>query len=185
MKKKVLIIHGFEGTPNGGWRPWLMEELAKDDIYACALAMPNPDNPVKDEWVNEIKRHVTSKDDIYLIGHSLGVPAIFHYLTLDEALNVKGSILVSGPCNPVDNEKIKDFLDKKFDFSKIKKKAGQVVVIHGDDDPLVDLSDAQKISRELDGELIIIKGGKHLNGSAGWNQLPQCLDALKKMFLNK
>jgi hypothetical protein len=33
--KKVFIIHGFQGKPNGGWRPWLEGELALLDIYAC------------------------------------------------------------------------------------------------------------------------------------------------------
>ncbi|MBI4599005.1 alpha/beta hydrolase, partial [Candidatus Uhrbacteria bacterium] len=80
--KKVFIIHGFEGSPNGGWRPWLMAELEKQEIYACALSMPMPENPVCDEWVGEISRHIerNSDDKIYLVGHSLGVPAILRYL---------------------------------------------------------------------------------------------------------
>lgn len=71
--KKVFIIHGFEGSPNGGWRPWLMLELEKKDVYACALAMPHPENPLCSEWVQEIERHViqNKEDDIYLVGHSL------------------------------------------------------------------------------------------------------------------
>lgn len=72
--KKVFIIHGFEGSPNGGWRPWLMGELEKHDIYACALSMPSPENPVCSEWIAEISQHIeqNKKDEIYLIGHSLG-----------------------------------------------------------------------------------------------------------------
>ena len=27
--KKVFIIQGFRGAPNGGWKPWLMVELEK------------------------------------------------------------------------------------------------------------------------------------------------------------
>ena len=49
------MIHGFRGEPNGGWRPWLMGELAQKDIYAHALLMPNPYEPKKDEWVKTIK----------------------------------------------------------------------------------------------------------------------------------
>ena len=26
--KKVLIVHGLGSKPNGGWRPWLLAELA-------------------------------------------------------------------------------------------------------------------------------------------------------------
>jgi predicted alpha/beta hydrolase family esterase len=47
--KKVFIIHGFEGSPNGAWRPWLMAELEKEDMYCCALAMPSPDAPLCNE----------------------------------------------------------------------------------------------------------------------------------------
>ena len=52
--QKVFLIHGFQGAPNGGWRPWLMRKLADVDIYACALPMPNAFNPQKNEWVKMI-----------------------------------------------------------------------------------------------------------------------------------
>jgi predicted alpha/beta hydrolase family esterase len=70
--KKVFIIHGFEGHPNGAWRPWLMAELEKRDIYACALSMPSPEKPVCAEWVEEISRNVlrNKNDEICLVGHS-------------------------------------------------------------------------------------------------------------------
>jgi len=73
--KKVFIIHGLGGNPNGGWRPWLMAELEKQEIYACALSMPTSENPICKEWVDEISRHIerNSGDDIYLVGHFLGV----------------------------------------------------------------------------------------------------------------
>ena len=108
--KKVFIVHGFEGKPNGGWRPWLMGELEKLDIYACALAMPNPYFPKCGEWISEISRHIKEADEnIFLIGHSLGVPAILRYLeTTSFSKKFGGVFLVSGPCekeeNPDDEE---------------------------------------------------------------------------------
>ena len=58
LTKKVFLIHGFQGTPNGGWRPYLMSELEKQDIYACSLSMPKPHEPILSEWLEEIKRQV-------------------------------------------------------------------------------------------------------------------------------
>lgn len=78
--KKIFIIHGLSGSPNGGWRPWLMSELEKKDLYACALAMPSPDTPTVEEWCKEIDRHIYPEDEVYLIGHSLGATAILRYL---------------------------------------------------------------------------------------------------------
>lgn len=182
--RKVFIIHGFEGSPNGGWRPWLMAELEKKDIYACALAMPSPENPIRSEWIEEISRHIerSRNDELYLVGHSLGVPAILRYIeSAPNGLVLAGVILVSGPSEKNNNRKIDNFLDKPFNFVDIKPKASRFVIIHGDNDPNVPVSNAETLARELQGELIIVKNGGHLNGSSGWLTLPQCLDALLKM----
>jgi predicted alpha/beta hydrolase family esterase len=183
--KKVFMIHGFEGSPNGGWRPWIMRELAKHDIYSCALSMPKPNEPILSEWLEEIDRHVktNTNDDIYLIGHSLGSTAILRYVEKNDCKNIKGIILVSGPCNKNDNKKIDEFLLEKFNWSLIKNKISKVIVIHGDNDPLVPVSDAQEITKELDGELILIQNGEHLNGSAGFTELPELLSILLKNIL--
>ncbi len=182
--KKVFIVHGFEGKPNGGWRPWLMGELEKLDIYACALAMPEPYFPKCTDWISEISRHIKEADEgIFLVGHSLGVPAILHYLeTVNFAKKFGGIFLVSGPCEKeADFEdekylKLKSFYDKPFNFKSIKNKSQRFVVIHGEDDQMVDFSHAQKLSQVLDCQLIAIKNGGHLNGASGWKTLPHLLE---------
>lgn len=183
--KKVFIIHGFEGSPNGGWRPWLMGELEKIDIYACALAMPDPNNPVCDDWLEEIGRHVERDpdDEIYLVGHSLGSPAILRYLELcDKATNVKGAVLVSCPSEKNDNRKIDSFLEAPFAYRTLRTRVKHFAVIHGDDDPLVPLANAEAVAKGLGCELVIVPGGQHLNGSSGYLVLPECMKALQKMF---
>lgn len=183
--KKVFIIHGFEGTPNGGWRPWLMGELEKIDIYACALAMPEPAEPVCDDWLAEIGRHVERdpEDEIYLVGHSLGAPAILRYLELaDKTTNIKGVVLVSCPSEKNGNAKIDGFLEAPFMFKMIRTRAKRFAVIHGDDDPLVPLANGETIAKSLGCPLTVIPGGQHLNGSSGFWTLPECLQILLKMF---
>ncbi len=186
--KKVFIIHGYGSRPNGGWRPWLMAELDKKDIYACALSMPSPEKPVCSEWVEEIARNVekNTDDEIYLVGHSLGVPAILRYLeSSPKTLNIVGVVLASGRCvlnEENEDKQIEDFLKNGFDYQTIKSKTKKFSIIHGDNDPVVPVSNATTLSKELNGELIIIKNGGHLNGSAGWTSLPQCLEALDKMM---
>lgn len=182
--EKVFIIHGFEGTPNGCWRPWLMAELEKQDVYACSLAMPTPNEPICNEWVQEIARHVelNKNEQIYLVGHSLGVPAILRYLESTEAKNIHGVVLVSGPSENNGYEKLDSFFDKTFNFENAKMKCKNFAIIHGDNDTLVPLSNAQLLAKELNGELILVKNGGHLNGSSGWTALPECLTALNKMM---
>lgn len=182
--KKVFMIHGFEGSPNGGWRPWLMGELEKQDVYACALSMPAPENPVVSEWVAEISRHVerNAGDDIYLVGHSLGVPAILRYLESHQARNIKGAVLVSGPVNKTKRSRLSEFLEAPFDFTTIRKKAEHFVVIHGEDDLVVPADEAEILSKSLHAPLVLVQNGGHLNGTSGWTKLPQALEALNEMM---
>lgn len=187
--KKVFLIHGFRSSPNGGWRPWLMGELAAADVYACALSMPAPETPVVDAWVEEIARYVERdiQDELYLIGHSLGVPAILRFLErAPESIRLAGVVLVSGPVEPLgENASIQAFLQPPFDFEKIRSKIGTACVIHGDDDPLVPVHHAEMLAKHLSAKLVIVPQGGHLNGSSGWTELPQVKDALLAMMGEK
>lgn len=183
--KKVFIIHGLDGTPNGGWRPWLMGELQKIDIYACSLSMPKHGAPILSEWLEEIGRHVerNQEDEIYLVGHSLGVPTILKYLeSMKESVHVAGAILVSGPTEKISNEKVAHFLSTPLDFETIKNKVSKFSVIHGDDDPIVPIQNGGYLANKLNCDLVVIHEGKHLNGSAGFYQLPECLAELRRIM---
>jgi len=181
--EKVLIIHGLNGNPNGGWRPWLMSELQKLDIYAFALSMPNSDNPILNEWLEEIDRYVErhKDDEVFLVGHSLGGLAILRYMERYSCKNIKGVILVSTPCNFYEEDKTKNiftFFKDKINWNLLKSKNLKIAVIQGDDDSVVPIADGEEIARKLDGDLVIIPNGKHLNGSAGFLKLPECLEKL-------
>lgn len=163
-----------------------MERLGKEDIYTCALPMPNPNTPVKDEWVEEIRSAVGAPDRlVFLVGHSLGVPAILHYLkTLPENESIGGAVLVSGPYHNTDDgyQKLLESFFGNFDFIRAKKVCMNFAVIHGDNDPAVPFRDAEELSRALSCELISIPNGGHLNGSSGWYELPQLLAVLRNFL---
>lgn len=182
--KKVFLIHGQSGSPNGGWRPYLMTELQKEGIYACALAMPATEQVICEEWVEEIARHVdkNAEDEIYLVGHSLGGPAILHFLEQATATNVKGVILVSSPSEKITDENVHGFLQTPIDFDTIKNKVSKFSIIHGDDDPVVPIQNGGYLADKLNCDLVVIHEGKHLNGSAGFYQLPECLAELRKIM---
>jgi len=181
------MIHGFHGEPNGGWRPWLMRELAKKDIYACALPMPDPNNAQKDEWVETISEAVGNPtEETFLVGHSLGVPAIFRYLeTLSKDQKIGGAVFVSGPAFEVKRigyEAVNNFLNTPFDFKHTKDVCKNFTIIHGYNDKSVPFSDAEYLSKNLSCDLISVSNGGHLGGHEGAYELPQALEALEKMF---
>ena len=167
-----------------------MGKLAKDKIYACALPMPNSYNPQKDEWVKAIADAIGDPgEEIFLVGHSLGAPAILRYLeTLPENKKIGGAVLVSGPYKPIiypDNiniNKIDHFINYPFNFDKIKKVCPQFSIIHGDNDDVVPFSHAEYFSKNLNCGIFSVKNGQHLSGGAGWFELPEALQALEKMI---
>ncbi len=176
---KVFLIHGFEGVPNGGWRPWLMGKLGREDIFACSLAMPTPATPKKEEWIKKIASEIPEPNEsIFLVGHSLGVNGILQYLqVLPEGSKIGGALLVSGPYKGK-REILQGFFEPDYDFVRIKNACKNFAIIHGDNDPGVPFSDAEKFAHELTCELIPIPNGGHLNGSSGWYELPEAFTAL-------
>lgn len=185
-QQKVLLIHGYKTTPNGAWFPWLMAELKKLAVFATALDMPTPATPKQDEWVAEIARAVNrhaAGSEIYLVGHSLGVPAILDYLQSPLAKSVKGVVLVSGRIKPSDNLKTAGFY-QNFEYAKIKSMSSGFVVIHAVDDDKVTYGEGEELAQELGVELVTLQTGMHLTGSQGVFTLPEALDALQKLGLH-
>lgn len=181
---KVFLIHGFNGAPNSSWLPWLMSELKSQDIYACSLPMPKPNAPICSEWISEIARQVSEnkEDKIYLVGHSLGVAAILNYLQQPESEKIiDGAVLVSGRCQKSTNPATAGFYEH-FDFELIKPRIKKVAIIHGDNDDRVLVENAYMLGEKLGVNPIIIENGEHLTGSQGWRELPQCLEALKRIM---
>lgn len=178
--KKVFLIHGFNGTPNGGWRPSLMRELEKKDIYACALSMPNPHKPTAEAWIKEIRTHVkrNSEDEVILVGHSLGGAALLRYLEAYRDKNISKVIFVSTRVDRKNDEHLMSFYRTSFDFESIKNRTTKFYVIHGDNDPIVAYANGEYLSKKLECELITINNGYHLNGSAGFFELPELLEVI-------
>lgn len=169
--KKVFIVHGFGGIPNGGWIPWLMKELAKDSIYACALPMPDSKKPTVLKWIEEISHAVNNSpdDEIFLVGHSLGATAVLKYLEeYSQNKQIKRAVLVSGLISPLDPQNpesnyraIDSFVEPEINFEKIKDKAEEFLVLHSVDDPAVPFCHAEKISKNLNCKLLKVDGRKH------------------------
>lgn len=79
--KRVIIVHGWTGSPNRDWLPWLAAELARDGAQVIAPRMPHPLFPTIESWVRTLEQRVgTLTPDTYFVGHSVGCQAIIRYL---------------------------------------------------------------------------------------------------------
>jgi predicted alpha/beta hydrolase family esterase len=170
--KKIFIIQGFGGIPNGGWISWIMQQLSKEKIYTCSLPMPNPKHPIVSKWMEEISRAVDNsqeEDEIILVGHSLGATSVLKYIESNlKNKKIIAAILVSGLISPLDPENkdsifrgIDSFVVPAIDLDKVKGNAERVIVIHSKDDPVVPFWQGEEISKKLDCELVKTETGGH------------------------
>ncbi len=192
--KKVFIIHGFGGVPNGGWLPWLMVELGKKGIYACALAMPDTDNPNLQKWIAEIDHAVAGDyENAYFVAHSLGGSAMLRYLeALPEGKKIAGALLVAAVIDPLDTQNpesrfrmIDSFLLPEIDFTQVKQKSERLIVMHGTADATVPFEQGEKLAEALGCELISVPGGAHFSQRTPpiYYELPEALEAIVKIVV--
>jgi uncharacterized protein len=183
MQKRVFIIHGWDGSPQNCWFPWLKNELEKKGFTVQALSMPHPENPTIEDWVQHLSSIVGKSDgDTYFVGHSIGCQTILRYV---ERLPkpVGGIVCVAGffrlPHLVTKQEKeiAKPWLESEVDYNRVKQNAHKVVAIFSDNDPNVDLRDKDLFEERLDARTVVEHKKGHF-GDSSIKELPSALDAV-------
>lgn len=188
MKKRMFIIHRWDGTPNSDWYPWLKRELEKKGFEAIVPEMPNTAEPKIDSWVAHLKKVVGKlNEDTYFIGHSIGCQTIMRYLE-EENYNGKiaGLIFVAGwfKLGNLENEEVKaiakPWINTPIDFNKVKQKTNKIAVLLSSNDPYGFVNENKKIFEEkLNAKVIIEKNKGHFTEDDNVLELPEIL-----MYLN-
>lgn len=165
MQKKVYIVHGWEGTPDSDWFPWLKKKLESRGFEVIVPQMPNTNNPKLSEWLSHLQKVAVSPDEnTFFIGHSLGCITILRYLeNLPEETKISGAVLVAGFSKPIGYDEIGDFVDHSVNYKKIKKHTNKFIAIQSDNDPFVPVKHGQIFKEKLGAELITLKGREHFN----------------------
>lgn len=178
--KRVIIIHGWESSPQGDWFPWLKNELETKGFVVEVPAMPDTMHPALEGWLAYLKKVAGEPDkNTYFVGHSLGVITILRYLeALVEDKKVGGAVLVAGFPEPIGYEEINTFFVKPLDYQRIKRVVDKVIVIHSTNDPHVPLKNGEILKEKIGAKLIIIPNAGHLNTEAGFIELPVVLEAV-------
>ncbi len=189
MKKRVFIIHGWDGYPEEGWFPWLKKELEANGFIVFVPQFPKPDEPRINSWVSKLKEIVGGPDEqTYFVGHSIGCQAIARYLeTLPEDIMVGGAIFVSGffrkLTNLEDDETVysvsEEWLKTPLNFTKVKNHLKNSIAIFSDNDPYVPLDNQSDFRDKLGSKIIIEHQKGHFSGPRdNMTELPVVLDSI-------
>jgi len=186
-KYKFVILHGTGGSPDGNWFQWLKKELEKLGHEVFVPKFPTPENQSVDSWCEVLRKEAPFEfgADTILVGHSCGATYMLSILNEDRAKPLAASFFVSGFLHDLGDDDFDipnhTFTNQDFDWDLIKKNAGQMFVIAGDNDPYVPKSETEELAENLDVEPIYIKNGKHLNAEFGYTEFPELL----KMIVEK
>ncbi len=182
--KRAIIIHGFEGGPTINWFPWLREKLEEHNVQVSVPSMPNAYSPKLNEWLDYLHQIIGEPDEnVFLIGHSLGGPAIFRYLeALPMGKKIGGAVVVAGFAESINAQAVENFVTGKWHDEKIKTSSNQITLINADDDPYIPMEMAERMKKRFDAHLIVMRNAQHICEKAGFLQLPEALEDLRKMI---
>ncbi len=189
---KAYIVHGWDGNPDEPVLKWLRLELEKLDWKVVAPAMPNPETPTIESWLQKLKEVVENpSEDTILVGHSVGCQAVLRYIeTLPEETKVRGLALLA-PWMELDQQTIEEegeevieiarpWMETPIDFEKVKRLVGKSVAIFSDNDPFVPIAQAEVFKNKLGAEIIMEHGMGHFSPSDEVSELPSLLRAVLK-----
>src|SRR3989344_5407431 len=169
--KRIIIVHGWSGSPQDNWLPWLKKELEKLGYKVLVPSMPDADTPEIKKWVKHLSSIVGTPDEnTYFIGHSMGCQTILRYLeTINEP--VGGALFVAGWFNL---EKMEDEKEKKIakpcietpiNLKKVKAVLPKSVLIISDNDPYGAFEENRQKFSEIVTKEIILHNAEHITGS--------------------
>lgn len=181
---KALIIHGTKGSSQGNWIPWLVEKFNHLNIKSVAPDFPTPENQSLENWLAVLeKSKIILDENSIVIGHSLGVAFLLSVLER-QGKTIAGAYFVSGFMGLLQNPEFdnlnRTFVEKDFDWQKIKEQCGQFRIVHSDNDPYVPLLKAEELARDLNSEIIVVPKAGHFNSESGFRDFPFLLELIKR-----
>lgn len=149
--KKILIIHGFTGSSQGVWHPWMKKELEALGYEVLMPDLPDSYVPVLDVWLETLEPYMNQlgPNDIVL-GHSLGGSTALH-LVLKHKKKIGRLILLApaiakrtkrewnkeGPCWGKEGQKsfraFRDFWNRRINLKGVSRLARVTIIFSADE----------------------------------------------------
>jgi len=181
---EVFIIHGSYGNPGENWFPWLKAELEKHDCWVYVPHFPTPEKQSLENWMKVFEkydRYINEKS--IFVGHSIG--AAFILAVLEKLKNpVKASFFVAGfvgKLGIVHFDKVNtSFVEREFNWEKIRRNCRQFHVYASDNDPYAPLDRTKELADRLGTPLNLIRRAGHFNKSYGYSRFELLLNDILK-----
>lgn len=183
--KNLFIIHGTEGYPEENWFPWLGEKFQELGYEVFVPQFPTPKNQDPEHWFEVFKNYEKHLNvDTIIIAHSGGCAFLLRLLEII-AIKIKAAVFVAPPIGimPIKYyEADRPFIEKPFNWKKIRCSANNFLVFHSEDDQLICIGNGEKVANELGVGLIRLKDAGHFNAKAGYTKFDLLFEKLKPLL---
>lgn len=177
-----VIIHGWGGTPNEGWLPWLKTELESRGWEVIAPQMPNANKPQLEEWLEKLDEVVGEPDqNTYFVGHSLGCYTFLKYIErLKPEQKIGGGVMVAGFAGNLKHNihVLQKYYETGLNYDKIKLHSGKYIAIASERDDYVHIQSLDEFAEHLGAITVVNNNWEHFSGSEGITELPDALTAI-------
>lgn len=185
MNNKALIIHGYNGTNQGNWFPWLKAELEKKGWSVDVPNLPNTEKPQRTEQLSTLTdiwnpQLSLANEKKVLIGHSLGGSLLLTMLEQDWKNPIDMAVIVASTSHEVHPIELENYFTKPYDFEKIKKNCKKFILIFSDNDPYISAETGPYYQHQLgeNAELFMIHSAGHFMKRDGYEEFPLILSSI-------
>ena len=171
MKNKTLILHGWGGSDTPHWQAHLASEIAKDYGTVSFPLLDNCHFPSKNRWIKQLKNILLDFKPDTIVCHSLA-NTLWFWLCQDETFMkdispIKRLFMVSPPSLTTKEDTIKTFFPCKIPKNIY---ADEIQMIVSDNDPYIEVDEAQKLATHFSIPLTIIDNAGHINADIGYGK---------------
>ncbi|MEK9180124.1 MAG: class I tRNA ligase family protein [Patescibacteria group bacterium] len=155
-KPNFVLLHGYRGSPEKNFFPWLKKELANRGYKVQAPELPNSGDPRVYDQVEHALKTVSFDENSVILGHSLGTVVALKVLERVKR-PVRKTILVGGFTENkfVDDDNFEpQTFDWKFDIKKISKNVGSLLSLRDLTDDAVPQYQPAKLTELFGGRLV-------------------------------
>lgn len=183
--KNAFIFHGTKGYPGENWFPWLKEKLQQLGYEVFVPQFPTPKNQDPPHWFEVFKNYEKYIDtNTIIVAHSGGCAFLLRLLE-NIKVKIKAAVFVAPPIGimPVKYiEADRPFIEKPFDWDKIRDSSKNFFVFHSEDDSIICIGNGEEVAKKLGVDLIRLKDAGHFNVEAGYTKFDLLLEKLKSIL---
>jgi len=166
MSNKTLILHGWGGSDAPHWQAELASEIAKNYGTVAFPLLDNCHFPSKNRWIKQVKALLEEFKPDTVVCHSLA-NTLWFWLCQENITSVQRLFMVSPPSLTTTEATIKTFFPCPQPQNVCAK---EVHVIVSDNDPWIQLNEAEEIANAIGASYRVIKNGGHINADSGFGK---------------